>query len=49
MKPVLHQLAPAFTASVIGGKYKTETQINLSDFIGHKVVLFFYPKDSTPG
>jgi thioredoxin-dependent peroxiredoxin len=23
--------------------------VNLSDFIGKKVVLFFYPKDDTPG
>ncbi len=36
--------APAFTlASDIGGK------IALKDFKGEKVVLFFYPKDLTPG
>jgi thioredoxin-dependent peroxiredoxin len=24
-------------------------QVSLSDFKGHVVVLFFYPKDDTPG
>lgn len=49
MKPVIGKPAPAFTAAVIGGEYSSETQIQLSDFIGKKVVLYFYPKDSTPG
>jgi peroxiredoxin len=49
MKPTIGQLAPSFQAAVIGGDYRKETKIQLSDFIGHKVVLYFYPKDSTPG
>jgi len=49
MKPSIGKPAPEFTASVIGGDYSSETQIQLSDFIGHNVVLYFYPKDSTPG
>lgn len=36
--------APAFTLPADGGK-----EISLSDFIGKKVVLYFYPKDDTPG
>ena len=37
-------LAPAFTATTNGGG-----QVSLADFKGRHVVLFFYPKDSTPG
>ena len=36
--------APAFTASANGGG-----QVSLKDFKGKHVVLFFYPKDDTPG
>ncbi|MCX6182029.1 MAG: thioredoxin-dependent thiol peroxidase [Bacteroidetes bacterium] len=36
--------APDFTAKDENGK-----DISLSDFVGKKVVLFFYPKDNTPG
>ena len=36
--------APDFTLSDKEGK-----QISLTDFLGHKVVLYFYPKDNTPG
>ena len=36
--------APLFSA-----KNADEVSINLSDFIGKKVVLYFYPKDMTPG
>lgn len=36
--------APAFTA-----KTDTGEKVNLSDFAGKKVILFFYPKDNTPG
>ena len=28
---------------------KEEHEIHLSDFLGKKVVLYFYPKDNTPG
>ncbi|TCO07399.1 thioredoxin-dependent thiol peroxidase [Natronoflexus pectinivorans] len=37
-------IAPAFK----GNNQKGET-ISLSDFKGKKVVLYFYPKDNTPG
>ena len=36
--------APAFTA-----KYTNGNTISLSDFAGKTVVLYFYPKDDTPG
>ena len=36
--------APAFE-----GKDQNENTIKLSDFKGKKLVLYFYPKDNTPG
>ena len=36
--------APEFTLSDKDG-----TAVSLSDFLGKKVVLYFYPKDNTPG
>ncbi len=36
--------APAFTLADQGGN-----MVSLSDFLGKKVVLYFYPKDNTPG
>ena len=40
----LNQKAPYFTL-----KNSNEFNIKLSDFIGKWVVLYFYPKDNTPG
>jgi peroxiredoxin Q/BCP len=37
------QKAPAFSA-----KDQNNTTISLKDFIGQKVILFFYPEDDTP-
>ncbi len=36
--------APAFTLADKNGK-----NVSLADFLGKKVVLYFYPKDNTPG
>ena len=36
--------APEFTLSDKDGN-----QVSLSDFLGKKIVLYFYPKDNTPG
>ena len=36
--------APNFTLPDANGK-----MVSLSDFLGKKVVLYFYPKDNTPG
>lgn len=41
--------APAFKAPVIGGSYEKGATISLADFKGQTVVLYFYPKDGTPG
>ena len=40
--------APKFTLLGIteGGE---EREFNLSDFLGQKVIIYFYPKDNTPG
>lgn len=42
-------LAPPFTALAVGGKYGEGTSVSLADFAGRVVVLYFYPKDDTPG
>ena len=36
--------APAFTLESDSGE-----KVSLKDFAGKKVVLYFYPKDATPG
>lgn len=41
--------APAFTAQAIGGPYTTPATVKLADLKGQTVVLYFYPKDDTPG
>ncbi len=48
-KPALHSPAPDFTAPVIGGAYTAGDTLTLSQLRGQKVVLYFYPKDDTPG
>lgn len=42
--PQVGKPAPEFTAATTNGE-----TIRLSDFRGRKVVLYFYPKDDTPG
>lgn len=41
--------APAFQAPVVGGSYEVGQKLKLSDLKGEHVVLYFYPKDDTPG
>ncbi|MGB8170890.1 MAG: thioredoxin-dependent thiol peroxidase [Chthoniobacteraceae bacterium] len=41
--------APSFTATAIGGEYGDGQTVSLKDFKGRTVVLYFYPKDDTPG
>jgi len=43
-KATLGKPVPDFTLPATGGK-----DISLSDFRGKNVVIYFYPKDSTPG
>jgi thioredoxin-dependent peroxiredoxin len=42
--PNVGDMAPVFTATTDAG-----TTIKLSDFRGKRVILYFYPKDDTPG
>jgi peroxiredoxin Q/BCP len=41
--------APDFRALAIGGKYGAGKDVALSELRGSRVVLYFYPKDDTPG
>jgi peroxiredoxin Q/BCP len=41
--------APAFKATAVGGDYGDGEVVTLSKFKGQTVVLYFYPKDDTPG
>ncbi len=41
--------APAFTALAVGGSHGDGQTVSLKDFKGQTVVLYFYPKDDTPG
>jgi peroxiredoxin Q/BCP len=41
--------APDFEAVALGGAYGTGETVRLRDFAGKHLVLYFYPKDDTPG
>ena len=41
--------APAFSTTAVGGDYGDGQTVSLRDFKGRTVVLYFYPKDDTPG
>ena len=43
-EPAIDAAAPAFKLPATGGR-----SVSLADLCGHAVVLYFYPKDSTPG
>jgi thioredoxin-dependent peroxiredoxin len=42
--PEAGKAAPPFTATTDAGK-----RVSLADFRGRWIVLFFYPKDDSPG
>lgn len=42
-------LAPDFKATAVGGIYGGGQEVKLADFAGSTLVLYFYPKDDTPG
>jgi peroxiredoxin Q/BCP len=42
-------LAPEFRAQAVGGSYGEGQEVSLADFRSSAVVLYFYPKDDTPG
>jgi peroxiredoxin Q/BCP len=48
-KPAVGSKAPVFTATVVGGEYAEGATVNLAKLKGRWVVLYFYPKDDTPG
>jgi peroxiredoxin Q/BCP len=41
--------APDFKATAVGGIYGGGQLVKLADFAGSPLVLYFYPKDGTPG
>ncbi len=41
--------APDFRATAVGGKYGTGREVSLADCRKAPLVLYFYPKDDTPG
>ena len=41
--------APPFEAFALGGGYGEGQRVRLSDFAGKHLILYFYPKDDTPG
>jgi peroxiredoxin Q/BCP len=43
------QKAPGFRAVAVGGEYGVGREVTLDNFRGTPVVLYFYPKDDTPG
>lgn len=42
-------VAPDFSATAVGAEYGAGKTVTLSGFKGRTVVLYFYPKDDTPG
>jgi peroxiredoxin Q/BCP len=49
-QPAIGSAAPSFkNAPVVGGAYKPGATVSLADLKGQTVVLYFYPKDDTPG
>lgn len=47
--PAPGKKAPDFDLPVVGGGYGENARVTLADLKGSKVVLYFYPKDDTPG
>ena len=47
--PAVGDNAPEFRATAVGGEFGEDHEVALSDFRGTAVVLYFYPKDDTPG
>ena len=41
--------APDFRTTAVGGEYGSGRELSLGDLKGTPVVLYFYPKDDTPG
>jgi peroxiredoxin Q/BCP len=43
------EAAPDFRAAAVGAEYGSGREVSLKDFRGRPLVLYFYPKDDTPG
>jgi peroxiredoxin Q/BCP len=41
--------APDFRATAVGDQYGAGIDVSLGDFRGSPLILYFYPKDDTPG
>ena len=41
--------APDFSAIAVGAEFRDGTPIRLADYFDSQIVLYFYPKDHTPG
>lgn len=48
-KPLPGTPAPDFTAPIVGGGHASGDEVTLSQLRDKPVVLYFYPKDNTPG
>lgn len=42
-------MAPDFSGFAVGGAFGFGKQVYLADFAGKTLILYFYPKDDTPG
>jgi peroxiredoxin Q/BCP len=47
--PAVGNIAPEFRAVAVGGEFGDGREVSLHDLRGKPVVLYFYPKDDTPG
>ncbi|HVF70775.1 MAG TPA: peroxiredoxin [Chthoniobacterales bacterium] len=48
-EPATSGPAPDFKATAVGGEYGAGREVGLAELRGKPVVLYFYPKDDTPG
>ena len=48
-QPKTGEKAPEFDLPVVGGEFEGAGNVSLKKLRGSKVVLYFYPKDDTPG
>src|SRR3954466_12784558 len=44
-----HDQAPDFTGAAVGAEFGDGMPMRLSDYFDSQIVLYFYPKDHTPG
>jgi len=47
--PKIGSKAPSFSLPVVGQGFEAGQRVTLSELKGSQVVLYFYPKDDTPG